>query len=333
MKEKIVSMFYNVGDILQKITPEAFVNSSASVLMYHRILPKKQLINNYSGIIVSVENFEKQIVWLKKYKTIISLDELLNIKSVEELKNKVILTFDDGYLDNLTYALPILEKYSAPATVYITNRFLHGDATMWWEELNYILQNRKNLEFNFQGVDYCFKADSPKSIDSTYKKLRALFVSLDYKDQNILLSTLRGNNPIMNFKSEVLDIQNLKKLASSSLITIGSHTVNHLVLKQQNADMSFSEIAHSVSDLESILNKKIEHFAYPFGSPNEVSPREVEFCKKIGLKTATTTSYGFYDLNSNLLMLPRIAIKDRTTEKHLRVKLSGFNGLFNGVQI
>ena len=66
----------------------------------------------------------------------------------------ITITFDDGYKDNLDYALPILEKFKVPATVYVTTRFLEGDTWMWWYELKEEIKNKGTPLFDFIKLSY-----------------------------------------------------------------------------------------------------------------------------------------------------------------------------------
>ena len=63
------------------------------------------------------------------------------INNLKKEKNEfmIAITFDDGYKDNLVYALPILEKFEIPATIYITTKFLSENTEMWWYELSEII--------------------------------------------------------------------------------------------------------------------------------------------------------------------------------------------------
>ena len=102
------------------------VNPGVRILMYHRV-------NDFGGfeesggfdqLRVRPSTFEDQMRWLSEHRlTKSTADVVAEIQSGKISKNVVAVTFDDGYLDNLEYALPILEKYSIPATIYITSDF------------------------------------------------------------------------------------------------------------------------------------------------------------------------------------------------------------------
>ncbi|MBE7357664.1 polysaccharide deacetylase family protein [Campylobacter sp. RM12327] len=92
------------------------------VLMYHMIanhLPKNK--SKFNRLRVKPKSFEKQLIWLKKngFKSyfLSEISPLMPEKSI-------IITFDDGYEDNFTNALPLLKKYGFKATIFIVcNRF------------------------------------------------------------------------------------------------------------------------------------------------------------------------------------------------------------------
>ena len=333
MKNSIAKAFYHVGSIASLTPIQKVLPIGSGILMYHRILPASEMQNNFSGITVSLEMFERQLKWLSNNKQIISLDTLISLKDEKQICTSVVLTFDDGYKDNLTYALPLLEKYKAPATIYITNRFYKGDSEMWWEELNHILLSHKKLNIEFQNKRLSFELNSPSQVDKSYKTLRALFVSLNYGEQKKLLSVLRGQLNPLSFNNLILDSNEIEFLSKSPLITIGAHTTNHVVLSRQSEEESFTEMTDSRKDLENLIKKEVKHFAYPFGSLNEVSAREIKLAEKAGFKTATTTTYGLWQPSTNAWEIPRIAVKNRTDEVQLEVKLSGFNSFFRGIQI
>ena len=96
------------------------LNPGARILMYHRVSDR----DDYDQLTVSPDNFEEQIRWLNENRRLLSLPDLISaIQNGSAAKNSVAITFDDGYLDNLENALPILEKYQVPATIYVTSDF------------------------------------------------------------------------------------------------------------------------------------------------------------------------------------------------------------------
>ncbi|CAM5198199.1 hypothetical protein OURE66S_04434 [Oligella ureolytica] len=93
---------------------------SIPVLMYHHVRPG-------AGIIASTpENFEDQLRWLKKedYESL-TLDEFAQHLEDKDQGKAVVITFDDGYLDNWVYAFPLLQKYQMKATIFLVTSWLH----------------------------------------------------------------------------------------------------------------------------------------------------------------------------------------------------------------
>jgi peptidoglycan/xylan/chitin deacetylase (PgdA/CDA1 family) len=119
------------------------------ILMYHRVFPETL----YDQLNVQPELFERHIRFLTEHYVCISLTEALQRLRQGRYRNEVVVTFDDGYLDNLQYAFPILEHYKVPATFFITTEFAdqkkrhsrykstQNRLHLNWEELLKLAQN------------------------------------------------------------------------------------------------------------------------------------------------------------------------------------------------
>src|SRR5258706_808166 len=101
-----------------------------SILVYHRISPTPEPIGCDNDI--SPERFERQLRWLSRWRRVVRLDETLSAAG-NSCKGDVAITFDDGFRDNLTVALPLLEKYQTPITLFVAagmvgrRNYLSGD--------------------------------------------------------------------------------------------------------------------------------------------------------------------------------------------------------------
>ena len=104
---------------------------SSLILLYHRVDTPK---NDPHSLSVSPENFRKQLEYLKENFTIIKLSELAKEVKNGKFSNKVSITFDDGYEDNLINALPILQELNIPATIFVTTEFLDKKGYFYWEK-------------------------------------------------------------------------------------------------------------------------------------------------------------------------------------------------------
>ncbi|MGZ5438009.1 MAG: polysaccharide deacetylase family protein [Pyrinomonadaceae bacterium] len=101
-----------------------------SILVYHTI--NKTDGPTACAETISPERFEDQLRWLSRRRRVVSLEETL-IRSPKD--SVVAITFDDGYRDNLTIALPLLEKYSLPMTLFVVAGFVDSDGYLSEEEL------------------------------------------------------------------------------------------------------------------------------------------------------------------------------------------------------
>jgi peptidoglycan/xylan/chitin deacetylase (PgdA/CDA1 family) len=116
-----------------------------------------------------------------------------------------------------------------------------------------------------------------------------------------------------------LSWQQIKEMSKDPLVTIGGHTVNHLALNQLAENEIYDEVIEANRLIEDKINRKIEHFAYPFGSNYEINERECDIVKTLGFKTATTTRKGaiFPEHANHLWCLPRFELNENFNIKEV----------------
>jgi peptidoglycan/xylan/chitin deacetylase (PgdA/CDA1 family) len=256
-------------------------NNNNLIFMYHGIsIDKKNIFNSRHTFI---KDFEKQISYLSKKTNIITVKDFFQEK-FDKKKINVSITFDDGYLNNLNLALPILEKYNVQASIYSTCLFKEEHQYIWADFLQ-ISSKYGNEKIKIEGEDY---------IKKNFQYVRV-------KDRKPLIDIIKNENVDYNFKKEIysklmdtfsrikkknesywklMNHNDLQQISKSKLITIGTHGYFHNNLGNLNLPESINEVKYSKSTLESIIQKEINEIAYPDGSFNEALIIEA---KKIGL--------------------------------------------------
>ena len=281
-----------------------------TILMFHRVLPKERLapLKLVKGLEVDVGMFRSVLEsYLQGGYSPISMDEIPEFIANDSRRRFFAVTFDDGYLDNLEVALPILKKLNIPACIYICNCFPNRTSSMWWYGLQSILTKKIPLA---EGFDIC---PASADIETKYSILRQSIIKnyTSNSDSNLRILLEKHQFDWKSFVStETMSWENLKTIASEKLITIGGHTVNHVNLRTLTDEAAKKEITDSKEELERQLNIKINHFAYPYGDVNTCQSREFRMAKNLGFSTAVTSRHGniFSDHGNHTAMLPRINV-------------------------
>jgi len=303
----------------------------ACVICYHRILPDDEFEADKSpnyNLIVPTSKFAEQMEFLSENHEVVSMDGLVDYLESEPDRdaNKfvVAVTFDDGYKDNLTHALPILEQYNIPATIYITTRFPEGDTWMWWNEIWDYLDNNDVLEVN--DVPEGLTISTLRQKIKCFNKLFDWILNLSYEKQKKYVETITKSVARKQYSNLCLNWEEIKILDQHPLVTIGAHTNSHPNLKKLTEQEAFAEMSYSKNLLEEKLKHSVEHFAYPFGTHNEADVREFELASRCGFRTAVTTRPE--SLKSPALnAIPRLGVPSYLNLRGFIGKLSGWEHL------
>lgn len=306
MLKKIIKsiVFYLIGQdrVLNYIEKRS--DKKIIILMYHKINSD----SDATGLSLKAEFFEKQLAYINNKYTIISLEEAVyRLESQNINENFVVLTFDDGFKDNLMEALPILKKYNAPATVFVACEAIEKGFTDW------------------SMMDHAIFSRSEKMLDLSMFGLGRLPIETvdQKKDTSIVLRrqlkrarhTLRKD--VVEFLSRTCKIpcarvmltwDEVKQLAASGLVSIGAHTVTHPILSKLSYEDAHFEIAGSKNVIQQQTGVNAEHFAYPNGREVDFNEQTVSLVKNAGFKAACTTVSGVNRDGSDPFRLRRIDV-------------------------
>lgn len=311
------------------------------VLMYHRV---SDLICDPWDQCVSPRHFDEQLYALADHM------DVLPIGSVEDaLKHggpgyrAAVLTFDDGYADNLHAAKPILSHHGLPASFFLSTDALRRNVEFWWDELERIFlypgRLPQELELHVNGRWYSWslegQADYSRSDWDRHCRWRAwtppvtprqrvyygvwnLMRTLPHQQrETLLLSLSEWSNMLRTPRAthRVMSQDEAGDLARDSLFELGAHGARHVALPYQPVDEQIADIRASKSNIESLVNKPVRYFAYPFGDSSAETAAAV---RDAGFSGALTTREAAVGRRANPWQWPRCKVYDWSGEQLAR---------------
>ena len=312
----------------------------ALILVYHRVAaigidPWKQS--------VSPEHFAEHLAILRKEWRLMGLKQLAETHARGRIPDRsVVITFDDGYANHRHTVLPLLEQFGAPATFFVSTGPLASQREFWWDELEGLLTRPghlpSRLAIDVNGTHFDLELGEREYTDehcrrdqelwaweggagtrlAIYYRLWAQLRGAGAAEQSRVMDTLLAWAGIAAFcrpACRPLSKRELQELSSSGLVEIGAHTVTHPVLAQLPIEQQQQEVVACKQDLQQILGRPVESFAFPYGSH---AAALVESLLGMGFHCACATAGGPVRRRTNRFLFPRETVSDWDGERFSR---------------
>lgn len=298
-----------------------FSKNKLSILIYHQVLDSLDEMRPGEP---DKTQFAWQMALLRRFYTPLPLTEAVALLQAGRLpRNAVCVTFDDGYLNNLTIAAPILKRYDIPATVFVASAFSQGD-NMWNDRvLDLFAQlESEHIDCEVLGLGRLPLGDMTIRRQQAYKAISALkYLPVEARLQKI--AALYAANGEIAEKRRMMTAAEVRTLADLG-IEIGAHTHNHPILKGMPEAAVREEIAQNIRELEEWTGREVVSFAYPNGKPGkDFDEQTVAVVKTFPFKLALSTEWGVSTPNADPYRLKRFTPWDRTPLKfHARLLLN-----------
>ena len=293
------------------------------ILMFHEVQewPSRELMTGSD-----VAFLDHALAWLKNNGwRVVSFDEALRCLMQEDGGQRfAVLTFDDGYRDNVTRALPILELHDAPFTIFVPTGAPTRTLYSWWLGLRALFRMCDTVTIDAMGRRF----DCPDLGSKTTALAEVTqWIHSDLRRAWMLAPTFATAGislPALN-DTYFLDENELKELARHRLASVGAHTASHAALSTLQPTSVRREMFDNRSYLEQLLERPIKHFAYPYGSRGACGEREEKIAAEIGFLSAVTTRSAPLTTahRSRPLFLPRIGFPAKVTTAGLDGRVSG----------
>lgn len=288
--------------------------SRLSVLIFHRVLRGPDPLRPGEP---DTRAFEAQMHWVSRWFNVLPLGDAVQGLSTGDLPERPLaITFDDGYADNCTLALPILRRLGLHATFFIASGFLNG-GRMWNDTIIEAIRAHQApaLDLNQLALGKHITA----TVEDKQRCIGDLLGALKYRGPEERTGLANGIARIVG-RSPPEDLmmtsQQVAELHRNGM-TIGAHTVSHPILLGVPTIQARSEIVTNKNDLERIIGSPITLFAYPNGIPNrDYGLEHVKMVKELGFDGAVSTAWGASRAGSDVFQIPRFTPWDRPSWKY-----------------
>lgn len=302
------------------------------ILMYHRVA---RLQYDPWDLAVDPKRFDAQMAWLASERLVLPLHDFVDRLRAGELPNdSAAITFDDGYLDNLTNALPRLHRYGLSATLFFVGEAIGSSNGFWWDELaRLILGSPAKLEASLTvgsttiSLSWPAEAEFPapnqfwrawekpsRAREAAYVAAWQAFRNASNEARLEALRELRKLLPPAAMEGDrAMNAGELTALTAGGSFTVGGHTMTHPTLPGLANPELRAELAESLAVCRALSPSERFGFAYPYGDLDKRVRDEVQVS---GFAWACTTRSSFVDRRSfDPFALPRLAVGDWEPEQ------------------
>jgi len=295
--------------------------SSPIILLYHQVSPSKTtFIENYN-INVKPTLFDEHMKILKDEYAPITFDEWNEaIKNNDNVSDRVLVTFDDGYKDVINYGADILSKYNLDGIWFINGGMIDNDKVFWLSQLMYLHDNNHLVKFITE-FDYQFP-NLLKLINQPFQSVKDIDIWAKDNYSKILAESLSKYVSDMGW-DEVIEANTSSIYANSSELkslsenfVIGNHTLSHPNFRNLSIEDKVKESEESREILEYIIGKNINTFAFPFGQEHlHWCQNDVSLLQNLGYDFIFSVANEFDRVNYDVIHRHEILELDKTEFK------------------
>jgi peptidoglycan/xylan/chitin deacetylase (PgdA/CDA1 family) len=294
---------------------------AVTILMLHGIMDQ-EVASSWCPLRpqLSRRRFQACLETLSRYYQFISLADAVDmIDGRIPLKpHSLVLTFDDGYRNQLKHALPILEAFNAPAAFFLCTGHIDNRKPFWFDRLDYALQQAKvaGRSFKIGGGVVEIVSENREDLAASFKRLRDSGKKIARPDREMTAEMESFAEELENESgkkledifetdewSALLSWQEITEKSSHPLVSFGSHTVDHTRLGCAGKSEITYQVIASKEKIEQHTGKECRFFCYPSGS---FSIASLQVLKECGYTAAVTTLEGLNKRNDNPFTLRRI---------------------------
>jgi peptidoglycan/xylan/chitin deacetylase (PgdA/CDA1 family) len=246
------------------------------ILMYHGIPAKQRFtgVENYYRYGVPLAELERQLAYLARRCNVVSLRDFLAGRGLHPGRMNVVLSFDDGYENNYTNALPVLERLGLPAVFALASGFVIEREPLWNDVVEYAVRHtrRPRAALDLEEERRSFELGDDAGRLALYNWLLRRCVEVPQERRDALLAAaleeleIERADVLSEPDYRPLSPEQVRRLAEGGLVEIASHSVHHYLLAKLPKDAVRREVRQSREALAELAGRPVTAFCMPGGS-------------------------------------------------------------------
>jgi peptidoglycan/xylan/chitin deacetylase (PgdA/CDA1 family) len=280
----------------------------ALILSYHSVTSSAEVPFIDPRYALPVAEFQKQMEFLATHRRVLAMSDLVDRvrRRLPIPAGAVVITFDDGYLNTLRVAAPVLDRLGLPALVYLPTGQIERAQSQFIDVLHgtFALRTSNELHLPAAGLDRA-ELRGRRAVQRIYgllaDALSTMSLSARAEVLALLADQLKPSRPIPRL---TMNWDDVVELSRKHRFDIGVHTRDHLDLTALDVEQTRAEVASCIADLHAATGKLPEHFAYPYG---RCSTRVRDDVAATTLRSAAVTEpAGLVTHDADVFTLPRL---------------------------
>ena len=289
-----------VGNRLSPAGPRARL----SILIYHRVLPDTDPLFPREPTVAS---FDAHMAMLKSVFNVLPLADAVGRLQRGELPARAAaITFDDGYADNVTHALPILQKHGLHATFFIATGYLNGGRMFNDTVIEAVRHStRETLDLADLGLG-THTLDGAATRAEAIRRILPRVKYLPPDAREGVAAEIAARAGVGTLPDDLMMTTAQLRALHAAGMEIGGHTSRHPILARLDAQTACDEIVAGKRWLEETLGSRVRLFAYPNGKPEaDYLPAQAALVRELGFDAAVSTARGVATQRHDVFQLPR----------------------------
>ncbi len=337
-RRRFLDFLFNLAENIGLFSFLRYLNrNKLTVLNYHRVdnPDDSGFVSFKPNVSSNPAQFSKQMDYVKRHYSVITSAQLVRwLYGQDKLpSNPLLITFDDGYLDNLTNAYPVLAERELPAVIFLATEYIGKDKPFYWDYLAYLFVHTKKTSLEMPRFgDFSLLENYEREV--ALQEIIDILKSIPEKEKVSYLreisEKLEVSIPSDAFSNLHLNWDQVRKMRN--IIEFGSHTASHPIMTRIDYSVAQNEIRNSLHKIEQEITVAPITFAYPNGHETDYSPEIIEMLKDAGVKAAFTLLPGLNrlkDVREKPYEIHRIFLLHTDSFPRFIAKISGLDRWIN----